>query len=782
MKHFFTAFFLLFITVITVEVSGQNTVIQNILSQTNLDSLVYFDKQLSGDVTIVLGGVIDSIKSRNKNQTGNHKAALFIKSKFESYGIPTTLQTFSSTGENVLGVQTGTKYPNKKIIICAHYDDMPSGSYAPGSDDNGSGTSAVIEAARIFHNYSFPYTIVYAAWDEEEQGLIGSDYFASNIQAGDTIVGVVNMDMIAYDSNNDGKAEIHKQNKGQTNIWAAKMAELNTTYGIGLNTILVDPGSTASDHASFWGKNITAVLLIENYNNGSGGDFNSQYHQTGDRLSLFNLPYFHKMAKLSYATLANYALDLNIAIAHTPIISSAYTGSITTSAAINTSLPIGTGTGLPRLYYRTGSSGAFDYVQGVKQGESNTYNFTIPAQSLNNTVQYYLAAQDSAGNISVTLPAGGSGITPPGSTPPSSYYEFIIANPEYVFSDTVSSMTHYISSGGWGLGTNKFVSAPYSFTDSPSGNYPASADAKLTIDSVFNLTGLLKAQLEFDTQWATEIDYDYCQVQASTDNGTTWSALSGNYTHVSTSTHEPAEPLYDGTQSSWVHESMNLSAFIGKNIKIRFRLVSDGSLQYDGWYVDNIKLVTYTAVTPVELASFTAARNGNRVCLNWSTSTETNNKGFRIQRSKDNKAWAALGFVYGSGSSTNVNSYSYTDEHPLTEKSFYRLVQEDYDGSIKIYPSIETVASTISSFSLEQNYPNPFNPSTVISYTIPEKNKVVLKVFDVIGNEITTLVNSEMEAGTHTVQLNAKNLPSGIYIYKIQAGNYSQSRKMMLLK
>ncbi|MDP4117352.1 MAG: M20/M25/M40 family metallo-hydrolase, partial [Bacteroidota bacterium] len=644
MKPFFLKFILLFITVITIDVTAQNATIQNILSQANLDSLVYFDKQLSGDVTISLGGIIDSIKSRNKYQADNHKAALFIKSKFESYGIPTTLQSFSSTGENVLGTKVGTKYPNQKIIICAHYDDMPSGSYAPGSDDNGSGSSAVIEAARIFHDYSFPYTIVFAAWDEEEQGLVGSAYFANNISATDTIVGVVNMDMIAYDSNNDGKCEIHKQNKGQTNLWAAKMAELNTVYGIGLNTVLVDPGSTSSDHSSFWDKNITAILLIENY---VGGDFNSQYHQTGDRISLFNLPYYLKMAKLSYATLANYALDLNLAIAHTPVISAAYTGNILTSANINTSLPVGSGSNLPRLYYRTnsgGTFGSFNYVQGVRQGTTNTFNFILPTQNQGVAVQYYIAAQDSAGNLSVTLPGGGSGINPPGFTPPQAFYDFLIADPFYAFSDTITGLTHYVAEGGWGLGTTKYVSAPYSLTESPTGNYLANADAKLTIDSVFNLTGLLRAQLEFDTQWATEPDYDYCQVQATTNNGTTWTSLSGNFTHVSTSTHEPAEPLYDGTQAAWVHEIMNLNQFLGSSVKLRFRFVSDNSLQYDGWYVDNIKVVTYGAVTPVELSAFTVSRKGNKIALNWTTSTETNNKGFSVQRSKDKAVWESLTF------------------------------------------------------------------------------------------------------------------------------------------
>ncbi|MDP4115435.1 MAG: T9SS type A sorting domain-containing protein, partial [Bacteroidota bacterium] len=185
---------------------------------------------------------------------------------------------------------------------------------------------------------------------------------------------------------------------------------------------------------------------------------------------------------------------------------------------------------------------------------------------------------------------------------------------------------------------------------------------------------------------------------------------------------------------------------------------------------------------PVELSAFTVSRKGNKIALNWTTSTETNNKGFSVQRSKDKAVWESLTFVKGNGTSTNINTYSFIDEHPYSVKSYYRLTQEDYDGSIKTYPYAETNTQLINSYSLEQNYPNPFNPSTTISYAIPVKQKVIMKVFDVLGNEVSVLVNGEQEAGTHLVSLNAKNLPSGIYIYKIQAGTFSQSRKMLLVK
>ncbi len=157
----------------------QSPVIQNILNQTNTDSLMHFTKELSGVIPTIINGTPQTIVSRHNNQPGNALAETYIKQYLESYGLQTTIQSFSTTGKNVYAVQPGTEFPNRKYIICAHFDCMPSGTLAPGADDNASGTAAVIEAARLFTQYSFPYTIIYALWDEEEQGLIGSAYYAN---------------------------------------------------------------------------------------------------------------------------------------------------------------------------------------------------------------------------------------------------------------------------------------------------------------------------------------------------------------------------------------------------------------------------------------------------------------------------------------------------------------------------------------------------------------------------------------------------------------------------
>jgi len=192
-------------------------------------------------------------------------------------------------------------------------------------------------------------------------------------------------------------------------------------------------------------------------------------------------------------------------------------------------------------------------------------------------------------------------------------------------------------------------------------------------------------------------------------------------------------------------------------------------------------------VIPVELTSFTANVSGNDVVLNWSTATETNNSGFEVLRKKlearsKEAEWETIGFVPGFGTTTEPKTYSLIDENVSTGIYKYRLKQIDFDGSYKNSQEIEVEALTPLDFSLEQNYPNPFNPFTTIKYGISEKSQVELVVFNTLGEEVIELVNEVKEPGIYEVELNAGNLTSGVYFYRMQSGDFIQTKKMVLLR
>jgi hypothetical protein len=218
----------------------------------------------------------------------------------------------------------------------------------------------------------------------------------------------------------------------------------------------------------------------------------------------------------------------------------------------------------------------------------------------------------------------------------------------------------------------------------------------------------------------------------------------------------------------------------------------------------------YDNIVPVELTSFTASvlQNEKAIQLNWTTATETNNSGFEIQKTSPfpspyqgeggeaGRGWETIGFVPGFGTTTEPKSYSFIDENITTGIYKYRLKQIDFDGSFTYTDDIEVeVDFTPNEFVLYQNYPNPFNPTTIIKYEIPSVTlrqaqsdiMVTLKVYDVLGNEVATLVNEEKQPGVYEVEFNShsdegQNLTSGVYLYKLQAGTFVQTKKMILAK
>ena len=220
-------------------------------------------------------------------------------------------------------------------------------------------------------------------------------------------------------------------------------------------------------------------------------------------------------------------------------------------------------------------------------------------------------------------------------------------------------------------------------------------------------------------------------------------------------------------------------------------MVIAGSFGYVGNNITANYIASFTDSEnplPVELVSFSGEQAGNSVILKWSTATENNNKGFEVERQEISKQksvsskWEKIGFVGGHGTSSELHQYSLTDDNVSSGVYTYRLRQIDFNGTSGYSDIIEIDFTADIQYNLARNFPNPFNPSTTLRYSIPVAGNVKLAVFDGTGRKVADLVNQYQSAGNYEVNFNASGLSSGIYFYRLSAGEFSQTRKLILLK
>ncbi|MBP9192949.1 MAG: T9SS type A sorting domain-containing protein, partial [Ignavibacteria bacterium] len=242
-----------------------------------------------------------------------------------------------------------------------------------------------------------------------------------------------------------------------------------------------------------------------------------------------------------------------------------------------------------------------------------------------------------------------------------------------------NGLSRWTSSGGWGLSTSLPHSGTYSFSDSPTGSYSNTTTRSLTLTVPLNVSASPVLKLSYWYKHTIDT-LDNAYVDISNDNGVTWTS----------------PRYYNKTANSWIREVIDISSIAGgsTSLKIRFSLISNGSVTADGIYIDDIKLTGYN-VTPTGIV------NNNEIPAQ---------------------------------------------------------------------------------YSLSQNYPNPFNPNTVINYQIKNQENVSIKIYDMLGKVVMTLVNENQTAGNYSVSFDGSRLSSGLYYYKLQSGDFSDTKKMLLVK
>lgn len=289
--------------------------IQNIIDQVSNANLQLSVNELSGEQDAMINGSMQTITSRV--HSNNDLAAIYIQERLSVLpNLTVSIQNFNTTGKNIIATQLGQTNPDNIYIVCAHYDSVTTFC----ADDNATGVSAVLEIARILSAQCTDNTIIYALWDEEEIGLLGANFYAqqaadeTNGNTRDNILSVVNMDMIGYDGDElgtDGDNDFDIDVRNIANSVAIKddLLTILNTYTFDLNAIVVNPGTTASDHSRFWNQDYSAVLVGESW---STDDETPNYHSANDKAEDIDFQYMTELTKLVTAYMATKLSLLNV--------------------------------------------------------------------------------------------------------------------------------------------------------------------------------------------------------------------------------------------------------------------------------------------------------------------------------------------------------------------------------------------------------------------------------------------------------------------------------------
>jgi hypothetical protein len=646
---------------------------------------------------------LQNFTTRQANTAGAAQAALWLDGRFREYGIANVyLDDWSPTYvENVVAEIPGVGLPEEIVIVGAHFDSYTGqANNAPGADDNASGTSGILEIARSLAPYEFTRTIRFVAFSAEEYGLYGSEAYASACAAvGENIVAMLNLDMIGYRSPNDPR-DLDIISNGAS-LWMQDLAyETAALYVPGFPIVNGYISGGTSDHQSFWGSGFDAIFFFED------SDFYSPYiHTVNDVVgtSYLDSNLATKIVKCSVALVATLADPFDVAMAHMPLGNTTDVANpYAVTATIRSALPLAT----ESLAVRWMTGGVWSWAPLAPTATPDEYAGEIAAQVGGTWVNYYLEAEDTAGN----------------------------------------RVTH-----------------------------PADAPASVNRFFVGEIASVWNDDFEADRGWI---------VGAGGDNATSGIWERGD--PVGTSTYGPV-PEDDHTMAP------------GVNCLVTGRLGGSASA-YD---VDNGKT---TATSPAIDLSAYASASVSVAYWRWYTNDLGSAPGqdtWLAQVSSDGLTWRDL-----ENSTAGLNQWTRVERNidslvTLNATVRIRFVASDLSPGSLVEAAIDDIAILVyqdaptgvpggelasgARATLGANQPNPFNPHTTIPFALTEPGRARLAVYDLAGRLVRVLVDARVTAGAHTASWDGTNaagdaVGSGVYLYRLEAGRSTETRRMMLLK
>jgi hypothetical protein len=643
----------------------------NLAGQVNADSLLSYVTKLAS-------------WNRYARYATNDTAAAWIRAKFLAFGYDSVYyHTFTASGsgwsrtdKNIIAVLPGTASPDSIVMIGAHMDatsQSPS-TAAPGADDNGSGTAGMLEAARLLAGQSFTHTIMFVAFNAEEQGLQGSAALASTMATqGRRVIGLLNMDMIGYYEAGGADLWIEGFRTGTVSQWLINLVNDNCLQFSSLVPYIYPNEGFGSDHESFHDAGFTAILAIENeYEN------YSCYHNTCDLPARVTASFMRNMASVVIVTGAELAVPLGSGSISGHVIlngGSDYSGvrvSVAGGAAADT-------TDVGGVYQIAGlMPGTYSLAFSKSGYVSDTLRNIVVTAGANTPNHDISLSQSAPGSISGTVTiSGGSGImtnvivydgsqiahpaTGGGySLSPLDAGSHVITaalNGYALASQTVTLASGQALSGvnltlyptwdleasnynltantGWAWGTDATTGA-HSGTKVwgtvLGGNYINCADYQLQIPAV-SLANLDSARLTFwhwfdiEPNGATQY-YDGANVSVSPVGSSVWTVITpdGGYPAHASGTCNPMqnELAYAGSGTSWRQASFSLNAYLGQTLRVRFHLGADGGVVRRGWYLDDLVLAGWHSVVsmpPEPVMDLTLAATDSGMVLSWTATT-----------------------------------------------------------------------------------------------------------------------------------------------------------------
>jgi hypothetical protein len=360
-----------------------------LMNLVNTNTVAAYERALTGEQSVIIAGEPYTLVTRH-SYSGEpiSQATRYVYERFQDMGLDVVFHEYTYSARplrNVVAERRGLLRPDEIYLITAHLDDMPPGALAPGADDNASGSTAVLIAAELLGQLDLDCTLRFVLFTGEEQGLQGSAVYAGDIAAaGDDVRGVINLDMIGYNSDEDPEIDLHARSAIPASLVLAEtFSQVIAAYDLNLiPDILVNIWQgDYSDNKSFWDQGYSAILAIED-----DDDFSPYYHKTGDTLDTLDLEYMTEFVRAGVGALAHLAH-----VADTGTL----TGAVTNGA-----------TGLPLS--STVMAVALDRVYTTTSGAGGYYSLTLPAYTFTLYAQANMANYQSAVVTNVVVLANGT--------------------------------------------------------------------------------------------------------------------------------------------------------------------------------------------------------------------------------------------------------------------------------------------------------------------------------------------------------------------------------------